>query len=380
MKLRTIILALFLAVSSGSAFAQSNPFSGRSTGEQAPPTMGDEAASTPLIVLPAPVRAVFRQIADWQRDLNRFLGGKLRESSQQGSWLAALTVLMASFAYGVLHAAGPGHGKMVVASYFTAKKAPLKTGILMGGVIALTQAVVAVAVVGILAIIIGRSQRQVMSDANWLELASYGVIFGIGAYMTYCAFRGTEAFAHDHGPPASTFDDTAATHAQHAAHQHDHGHAHGHEHHHHDHQGHKHSHHDHHNHDHHGAHGNPRETWLAKIGRTVFGRDGEVVAVGIVSGVRPCTGSILVLLFSLANGVFWLGITAAFFIAFGVAITVSVLGIATIVLRRSVAGHEHNAAPWRAMANRALTLAGSIGVMVMGGLLFGGALELNGLI
>jgi nickel/cobalt transporter (NicO) family protein len=370
MNLRNIFLALVVVLSTNSAFAQNNPFSGRSAGEQTAPVIGDETASPPLIVLPAPVRAVFRQIADWQRELNRFLGGKLRESSQQGSWLAAVTVLMASFAYGVLHAAGPGHGKMVVASYFTAKRAPLKTGILMGGVIALTQAVVAVAVVGILAIVIGRSQRQVMSDANWLELASYGVIFGIGLYMTYCALRGKEAFAHDHGPPASTFDDATTSHAQHAAHQHGHGHAHGHDHH----------HHDHHGHDHHGTHGNPRETLLAKLGRTLMGRDGEVIGVGIVSGVRPCTGSILVLLFSLANGVFWLGITAAFFIAFGVAITVSALGLATIVLRRSVAGHEHNAAPWRVVANRALTIAGSIGVMLMGGLLFGGALELNGLI
>ena len=47
---------------------------------------------------------------------------------------------------------------------------------------------------------------------------------------------------------------------------------------------------------------------------------GEVIAVGVVSGVRPCTGSILVLLFALANGVFLLGIAAAFSIAFGVAI------------------------------------------------------------
>jgi nickel/cobalt transporter (NicO) family protein len=368
----TVMFVVMTGLGLGSAQAQQNPFGPRSAPSQDAPAqadagLGDEAAAKPLIVLPAPLRAAFRQVADWQRALNRFLGSKLRESSTQGGGLAALTVLLASFLYGVLHAAGPGHGKMVVASYFTAKKAPLKTGILMGGVIALTQALVAIGVVGFLAIIVGRSQRQVMSDANWLELASYGIIFCIGAYMTYCALRGREAFAHDHGPAASTFDDTVKTHHHHDAQAH-----------HHDHHGHEHHRHDHHGHNHGGS--NARETWLAKTARTLAGRDGEVIAVGIVSGVRPCTGSILVLLFSLANGVFWLGIAAALFIAFGVAITVSVLGIATILLRQSVAGGEHNAAPWRALASRALSVLGSVGVMMMGGLLFGGALELNGLI
>ncbi len=366
---RTLIVLLTLIVLGASAAqAQQNPFGPRNGPGQQAPSMGDEAPVKPMITLPAPVRAMFRQIADWQRDLNRFLGGKLRESSAQGSWLAALTVLLASFLYGVLHAAGPGHGKMVVASYFTAKKAPLKTGILMGGVIAITQALVAIGVVGVLFIVIGRSQQQVMSDANWLELVSYAIIFGIGAYMTFCAITGREAFAHDHGPAASTFDDNAKVAHVHHDHSHHHYH-HGYVHHEHEH---------HHDHDHGGT--NARETWLARMGRSLAGRDGEVVAVGIVSGVRPCTGSILVLLFSLANGVFLLGIAAALSIAMGVAITVSALGIATIVMRRAVAGGERDPAPWRAKASYALTLAGSMGVMLMGGLLLGGALELNGII
>lgn len=375
-----------MALSAPAAFAQTNPFGPRpapAEGESAKPVLEDEKPSKPLISMPAPVRAVFRQIADWQRDLNRFLSGKLRESSERDSGgLAALTVLLASFMYGVLHSAGPGHGKMVVASYFTAKQAPLKTGILMGAVIALTQAVVAISVVGILAIIVGRSQMQIMSDANWLELASYAIIFGIGTYMTICALLGREAFAHDHGPPASTFDDETlakAVPAKAAAHHHGHDHAH------HDH---KHAHHDHHTHDHH-AHDScghdhdglaARQTWLARMGKTLAGRDGEVIAVGIVSGVRPCTGSILVLLFALANSVFWLGIAAALFIALGVAITVSALGIGTIFLRRSVTGGDQPSTPARALLGRALSIAGSAGVMLMGGLLLGGALELNGLI
>jgi ABC-type nickel/cobalt efflux system permease component RcnA len=385
MRLFIICILVACAFLNLPASAQNNPFGGRSAPQQSsppPPTVGDETVHEPLITLPAPVLAVFRQVADWQRDLNRFLSGKLRESSADGSWIAAASVLLASFLYGVLHAAGPGHGKMVVASYFTAKQAPLKTGILMGSVIALTQAVVAIVVVGVLALIVGRSQMQIMDDANWLEIASYTIIFGMGAYMTYCALVGREAFAHDHGPAASTFDDAINAHEHHHEHTH-HTHVHG-EHCTHDHHAAAHDGHDH--HDHHGHHGhdhggtNARETWLARTGRMLAGRDGEVIAVGIVSGVRPCTGTILVLLFALANGVFFLGIAAALLIAFGVAITISALGIGTIVLRHAITGGSKAPTPTRAILSRALTIAGSAGVMFLGGLLLGGALEMHGLI
>lgn len=105
-----------------------------------------------------------------------------------------------------------------------------------------------------------------------------------------------------------------------------------------------------------------------------------MLGVGIVSGIRPCSGSILVLLFALANGVFMLGVAAAFLIALGVMITISVLGIGTIALRRAVAGSDDNPSPARALLGRALAIGGSAAVMVLGGLLMGGALEAYGVI
>jgi len=407
--MRTLILAVTLFLAAFGAAAQQNPFgAGRAPAEQgaapeqrpaANPFGGPRAApapeSQPLITLPAPVREVFRVVADWQRKLNDFMGGKLRESKADGSWLAAFALLGAGFLYGVLHAAGPGHGKLVVASYFTARKSPLSTGILMGSIIALTQAVVAILIVTVLAVVVGRRQMDVLNDANILEIVSYGIIFFIGAYMTYCALRGREAFGHDHGPPASTFDTPAIPevhshvdhdHALHAHEHHGHDHRdhahHGHAHHnHHDHAHHDHEGHDHGGHDHHHDDGTAaRQTWLARTGRNWFGRYGEVLAVGIVSGIRPCSGSILVLLFALANGVFFLGVAAALLIALGVAITISALGIGTIVLRRAIAGGSAEPSPSRAMLGRALSIAGSLAVMILGGLLFGGALSAYGLV
>ncbi|NKB44585.1 MAG: hypothetical protein GKS03_09945 [Alphaproteobacteria bacterium] len=315
---------------------RTNPF-----GRAAAPV---ETQSAPLFVMPAPLRAVFRQVANWQRQINRYLASQLQATSDQGGFGAAVTVILASFVYGVLHAAGPGHGKMVVASYFTAKDAPLRRGILMGSVIATTQAVVAIVMVAVMALILQGSQLEIIDQTALLEVVSYGFILAIGLYMTYGALTGKATCGHDHGHD----------------HHHDdqHGHSHGHA---------------------HGPDPAAKETWLARKAGRWLGPRGEVIAIGMVSGVRPCTGSILVLLFAAANGVFILGIVASFMMAAGVAITISVLGIGAIVLRRSVAGQaEEEPSPVRALLSRSLSVAGSLAVALLGGLLFGGALERTG--
>jgi ABC-type nickel/cobalt efflux system permease component RcnA len=58
-----------------------------------------------------------------------------------------------------------------------------------------------------------------------------------------------------------------------------------------------------------------------------------MIASGIVVGLRPCTGSILVLLFTMANGMFLIGVGAAFAMALGVALTISLIGLAAIGIR-----------------------------------------------
>lgn len=357
-----LLLLIYFAIFSVSAAAQptseaANPFGvggpqakqpGESSQSTSTSPFGSRAApepqrTPPAFVMPAPVRAVFRQVADWQRQINRYLGRQLQASSDQGGLSAALTVILASFIYGVLHAAGPGHGKLVVASYFTAKKAPLKTGILMGSVIALTQAIAAILMVAVLAMVMGGSQLEIIDQTTLLEVVSYGLILAIGLYMTYGALTGKATCGHDH---------------DHDHEEHGHGHHHGHS---------------------HGPDPNARETWLARVAGKWLGPRGEVIAVGMVSGVRPCTGSILVLLFAVANGVFVLGIIASFMMAAGVAITISALGIGAIVLRNSVAGDDAAPkSPARAFLGKTLSIAGSLAVAVLGGLLLGGALERTG--
>jgi len=47
-------------------------------------------------------------------------------------------------------------------------------------------------------------------------------------------------------------------------------------------------------------------------------------------GIRPCSGAILVLVFALAQGLFWAGIAATFVMGLGTAITVATIAVIAV--------------------------------------------------
>jgi ABC-type nickel/cobalt efflux system permease component RcnA len=47
-------------------------------------------------------------------------------------------------------------------------------------------------------------------------------------------------------------------------------------------------------------------------------------------GIRPCSGAILVLVFALAQGLFWAGVAATLLMGLGTAITVSAIAIIAV--------------------------------------------------
>ena len=107
-------------------------------------------------------------IAGWllakQAEFYRMLSGAIRNARTDGS---AVWLLMGiSFAYGVFHAAGPGHGKAVISSYLVANEETWKRGVTLSFASALLQALVAVAVVGIAAALLGATAGT-MNRAVW---------------------------------------------------------------------------------------------------------------------------------------------------------------------------------------------------------------------
>ena len=251
-----------------------------------------------------------------QAEFYRMLSGSLRAVKTDYTAVAGLFGI--SFLYGVFHAAGPGHGKAVISSYLVANNETWRRGVILSFASAMLQALVAILLVGIASIILGATARRMGDAVRVIEIVSYSLIIVIGLQLLWRKGRAFMAALRSQG------------------HHHDH---HGHDHHDHD------DHHLHFHNDH--AHG-PEPAELAGPGGWRRGL-AAIVAVGL----RPCSGAVLVLIFALAQGIFWAGIGATLLIALGTAITVA--AIATLAVGA------------RGLAGRLASSGGGKGVLLLHG-------------
>ena len=327
----------------------------------------------------------------------RMLSGAVRAIKADSS--ALWTLLGISFAYGVFHAAGPGHGKAVVASYMLANERSLRRGVIISLMAAILQGVVAVLIVGILAAVLNATSARMRDAAHAVEIASYAGIVLLGAWLIWRKGRGLLAVlgfgapgpGHDHAPA----DDHAAhqheapvhiaqSHRDHAHHDH-HGHAHDH--------GHDHGHdlgHDHGNH-----HGHDHAPVLAKAAAPAphvhdehcghfhapspdmltdknFSWKTATLTV-FAAGARPCSGAILVLVFALAQGIFFVGVAATFAMSIGTAITTSALAAMAVLAKGLAIRFLGEGSDRGVVAVRALELVAAILVFMLGASLLMGA-------
>jgi nickel/cobalt exporter len=253
-----------------------------------------------------------------QAEFYRMMSGTIRAAKADGS--AAYTLLGISFLYGVFHAAGPGHGKAVISSYMIANDETWRRGVILSFASAILQAFTAIAIVGIAAVALGATAHVMGNAVRAIEMVSYALIVLIGLRLLWVKGRSFlhllrgERHEHHHGH----------SHAHHA-----HDHAHGHDHHHHEEEeasawGHAHA-------------PEPEELkgphWL---------RRGLAAIVAV--GLRPCSGAIIVLVFALAQGLFWIGVASTFVMGLGTAITVA--AVATIAVgARGFAGRLAKSKP-----------------------------------
>ena len=321
----------------------------------------------------------FAQVLQWinvhQQSFYRSLTGALksmREDPWQLSWLIAL-----SFAYGVFHAAGPGHGKAVISSYLLANEVALRRGIVISFASAFLQGVVAITVVGLAYLVLRGTSVSMTDTTRALEIASYVLIIIFGFWLlakkvkstlvqpakstpsgmlfdsplsdnsvTAGLFSGGSsanalerassgrfhavAVDHDHQAlkPGSVCHECGMTHMPDASSLK-------------------------------GETFSLREAWSA------------IVAVGL----RPCTGAILVMTFSLLNGLLLGGILSVFAMSIGTAIMVSILaslavGAKQVALKLSGPGSRK-----AGLVASAIEVSGAIVVILLGALLLTASLN-----
>jgi ABC-type nickel/cobalt efflux system permease component RcnA len=306
-----VAMALSLVVLTAPALAQSSLGIGNS--EAALPSSG-----------------LFAGILNWvntqQQDFYRALTGALKTMKQDGSGTWFLVGL--SFAYGVFHAAGPGHGKAVISSYMLANEVALRRGVMLSLLSALLQGVTAILVMAAVFLVLRGTSVSMTDATRVLEIASYALVTGFGLWLLWRK-AGMRLVARFGSRPAHSL--SAAAPQDHGHHDHAHHHHHAHAHHHHGH-----------------AHG-PGETCdhdhmpdPELIGGENFDWRTAWTAIGAV-GLRPCTGALIVLSFAFLNGLWVAGVVSVFAMSLGTAITVSALATLAVTAKNwaiAIAGGE----------------------------------------
>jgi nickel/cobalt exporter len=293
-----------------------------------------------------------------QSQLTHLIAAKVH--ALHGDPSAAWGLIGLGLAYGVLHAAGPGHGKAILTSYMLANEKSLKRGAAMTLMAALLQALIAIGLVGAAAFVFKATASQMNRAADWLALASYCGVAVIGLWLVWCkggaliadlsrhfdrrraaasapAYAGVawrrpafslSAAAFRAAPPGGFEAMTEGC-----------GHAHA-----------------------------PDP---AQLNAPLAWRDaaGTVIA----AGSRPCSGAILVLVFALAQGLFAAGIAATFAMALGTALTTGALAwtavFAKSVAMRLAAGENSRLA----LVARGFEFAAALAVLAFGVALMVGA-------
>ena len=355
--LSTALAAMLLACAIGVTSAWSAPFG-------APRPAADMSAS-----------GIMGWIFAEQAAFYRSLSGFIRAAKEDGA--AMWELFGVSFVYGIFHAVGPGHGKAVISSYLVANEETWRRGVVLSFVSAAIQSVVAVIVVAIAAVLLGATAKAIGLTVHLVEITSYALVILIGLRLLHVKGRGfliacrelTSRQTSELETPELAFASAAASakafqlpdrrlgamamrggqcqidgctaHAHgfqcdpdHEPHESAWGHAHG-----------------------------PEPAMLAGAGGW-----GRGLAAVVAVGLRPCSGAIIVLIFALAQDLFWTGIGATLIMGLGTAGTVAAIATIAVSARGVASRIARTRAGLGMLAMRAIEV-GAAGLLVAFGIL-----------
>ena len=253
-------------------------------------------------------------------------------SAMRDNGAAFWSLLALGFAYGVFHAAGPGHGKAVISAYLVANERALAKGFGLSLAAALLQASVAVLVVGTASVLLNATAATMSQLTANIELVSFSAVAALGALMTWRKagkVLGVAALARDPlaGPQAEDCDHVHL----------------------------------------------PLPEAIDRIGRWR-----EWAGVVLAAGIRPCAGAIIVLVFALSQGLFAAGVAAAFAMALGTALTTGLIAAVAVFAKGLALRIAGGRGATGAVAIAGIELLAAAFVLVLGSSLLVGLVSATG--
>ena len=315
-----------------------------------------------------PLAPIFLYVNYEQQAFYRALTKSI-EAMRQDPW-QLWTLITLSFAYGIFHAAGPGHGKAVISSYMVANEIELKRGIAISFVSAFIQGLVAILVVAVAYFVLRGSGITMTEATNAMEIASFVAVILFGGWLLFRKLRSMvrampqrrmmqmvtpegpiSVALFDNGSYArrdaqstsiaSQFNCDAPTHGTSMVCE-SCGHSHL-----------------------------PDPAMLASEHFSLREAWSAIVAVGL----RPCSGALLVMTFSMLNGLLLGGVLSVIAMSLGTAITVSLLAILAVgakCLALRFAGPGSKTASW---VGNGIEIIGALFVIITGVILLGASLQ-----
>jgi nickel/cobalt exporter len=313
-----------------------------------------------------PLAPLFLYVNDEQQAFYRALTGALKAMREDPRQLASLIGL--SFAYGIFHAAGPGHGKAVISSYMIANEVELRRGVVISFISAFVQGVVAVALVGGAWLVLRGTGITLTAATHAMEIASFVMVILFGCWLLLRKLRSMlgalprrRLMATAAGPVGVMLDwkDNAAERQAYAfngkAQAVEPGHSY--------------------------VPGMVCET----CGNThapdpsLLGADRfsvrEAWSAIVAVGLRPCSGALLVMTFSLLNGLYLGGVLSVAAMSLGTAITVAVLATIAVTAKGTAVRLSGRGSRTSVRVGNAIEILGAVLVILMGVLLLGASLQ-----
>ncbi|MCJ2122585.1 nickel/cobalt transporter [Methylobacterium sp. J-077] len=255
-----------------------------------------------------------------QASFSRSLNAAVVALKGGGAWAPLIGL---AFAYGVFHAAGPGHGKAVIAGYILAGERALRRGCALSACAALLQALVAGAIVGIGTVVLNATAATVTRAGTVIETVSFTLVALVGLALTWRKAGRLAQLGTPCGPGCAHLPDA----------------------------------------------------------RTLAALDGWRARAGVVlaAGSRPCAGAVLVLVFAVSQGVPGAGILAVLAMALGTALTTTALACLAVFAKRAALRLAGGRGQAGLLAIGGLELVAAAFVLVLGvAMLSGLALNLAG--